>query len=325
MATSVDSTSRNFLSRGSSFSVDDVSSASCLLTSPDSTFSCGFYTVGGNSNAYWFAIWFTNSKKKTVVWTANRDASVNGHGSSIALRKDGAFVLTDLDGSIAWQTNTSSTNVHQAELLNSGNFVLKDPNGKIVWQSFDFPTDTLLPGQLFTKSKRLVSNVGHQMFSTGYFSFFFDSDNVLKMIYDGPDISSIYWPNVNLGVFDNGRTDYNSSRIALLDDKGTFTASDQLHFNGSDVGLGIQRRLTMDPDGNLRLYSMNESSGSWVISWQAIGKLVMFMVSVVGMGFALIPLNRHARVLLSMSLLIQPIGGRAAKENLRRAVMILNL
>ncbi|KAJ8427903.1 hypothetical protein Cgig2_012239 [Carnegiea gigantea] len=272
-ATSVDSTSRSFLARGSSFSVEDVSSSSSLLTSPDNTFSCGFYTVGVNSNAYWFAIWFTNSKEKTVVWTANRDNPVNGHGSSIALRKDGAFVLSDLDGSIAWQTNTSSINVHQAELLNSGNFVLKDPHGKIVWQSFDFPTDTLLPGQLFTKSKRLVSNVGHQMFSSGYFSFFFDSDNVLRMIYDGPDISSIYWPNVNLGLFQNGRTNYNSSRIAVLDDKGIFTASDQLHFNASDVGLGIQRRLAMDPDGNLRLYSLHDSSGSWVITWQAIGKL----------------------------------------------------
>ncbi|KAM0018971.1 putative protein kinase RLK-Pelle-SD-2b family [Helianthus debilis subsp. tardiflorus] len=36
------------------------------------------------------------------------------------------------------------------------------------------------------------------------------------------------------------------------------------------MGLGIRRRLTLDSDGNLRLYSLNESSGLWSISWQAI-------------------------------------------------------
>lgn len=185
----------------------------------------------------------------------------------------GPFVLTDIDGSMIWETNTSSTNVDKAELLNSGNLVLKDPNGKILWQSFDFPTDTLLPGQLFTKSKRLVSNVGHEMFGTGYFGIFFDNDNVLRMMYDGPEITSIYWPNPDFGVFQNGRTNYNSSRIAVLDEMGIFVSSDQFQFRALDVGLGIKRRLTMDSDGNLRLYSLNETSGLWVITFQAIGKL----------------------------------------------------
>nr|CAD1822111.1 unnamed protein product [Ananas comosus var. bracteatus] len=51
-----------------------------------------------------------------------------------------------------------------------------------------------------------------------------------------------------------------------------FVASDQLMFKASDWGPGIQRRLTLDYDGNLRLYSLDESSGTWSISWVALSQ-----------------------------------------------------
>uniref|UniRef100_A0A803KTM8 Receptor-like serine/threonine-protein kinase n=1 Tax=Chenopodium quinoa TaxID=63459 RepID=A0A803KTM8_CHEQI len=259
---------RNHLSRGSSLAVKDSDDG--LLISPDRTFSCGFSSFG--TNAYYFSIWFTNSKERTVVWVANRDKPVNRRGSRLTLKKNGVLLLTDYDGSTAWETNTTSTTAETAELLNTGNLVLKDIGGNILWQSFDFPTDTLLPHQLFTKNKRLLSRIGPRMFGSGYFSFFFDNDNVLRMIYDGPEFSSIYWPNIAFDPFQNGRTTYNSSRIGMLDDMGTFSASDQLQFSSLDVGSGIKRRLTMDFDGNLRTYSLNESSGLWNITWQAVSK-----------------------------------------------------
>ncbi|KAL9247129.1 hypothetical protein vseg_020594 [Gypsophila vaccaria] len=255
----------NILARGASLTAD-----SNFLTSPDSTFTCGFYSFG--ANAYWFSIWFTNSVDKTVVWTANRDNPVNREKSRMSLRKNGALVLTDFDGSTAWMSNTTSVAVDRAELLDSGNFVIIDDNGKIVWQSFDYPTDTLLPTQHMTNQKKLNSNKGPKNFGAGDFCFFFDSDNVLKMLYDGPEITSIYWPNPAPGVsvFDYGRTNYNSTRIAFLDKTGRFNSSDQMQFTAVDVGVGIKRRLTMDYDGNLRAYSLNDSSGMWLITWQAI-------------------------------------------------------
>jgi hypothetical protein len=149
------SATNNFLQRGSSLSVEADSN---LLVSPDKSFTSGFYEVG--KNAYCFSIWFTTSKDRTVVWMANRDKPVNGRGSRISLRRDGAVVLTDVDGSTVWQTNTTATDVQRAELLDFGNLALKDPHGKILWQSFDFPSDTLLPNQPFTKSKKLVSALG---------------------------------------------------------------------------------------------------------------------------------------------------------------------
>ncbi|KAL3569619.1 hypothetical protein D5086_029509 [Populus alba] len=67
------SSAQNVLRRGSSLSVEDDSD---ILISPDKIFSCGFYGMG--QNAYWFSIWFTNSKDRTVVWMANRDRPANG-------------------------------------------------------------------------------------------------------------------------------------------------------------------------------------------------------------------------------------------------------
>ncbi|KAI3474141.1 hypothetical protein Pfo_028929 [Paulownia fortunei] len=255
------------LKRGDSISVGKKSE---FITSPDNSFTCGFYGLGTNAN--WFAIWFTNSRDRTLVWMANRDRPVNGEGSKVTIRRDGTMVLTDVDGTVVWQTNTSTTDVAAAELLNTGNLVLKNPQGEILWQSFGFPTDTLLPSQTFTKNTRLTSALGKGNYGSGYFNLYFGSDNVLRLISDSPDTSTTYWPNPDFDIYTNGRTNYNSSRIAVLDDMGRFLSSDQLKFNASDMGYGIKRRLTMDYDGNLRVYSLNNTTGLWAITWQALAQ-----------------------------------------------------
>ncbi|KAK2972280.1 hypothetical protein RJ640_014338 [Escallonia rubra] len=264
---SVTSKIHNVLKRGSSLSVEDGSD---IITSPDGSFACGFRNEGGN--AYWLAIWFTSSADRTVVWTANRDRPVNGKGSKLSLRKNGVMSLTDVDGKEVWYANITANNAQRAEVLDTGNLVLKDPQGEIIWQSFDYPTDTLLPSQTFTKSNKLIATRRKGSYYTGYYSFYFDNDNVMRLLYDGPEISSIYWPNLAFTLFQNGRTSYNSSRIASFDDIGRFLSSDLLQFNASDMGIGIKRRLTMDYDGNLRLHSLNSSSGSWSVSWAALSQ-----------------------------------------------------
>ncbi|CAI9099768.1 OLC1v1036632C1 [Oldenlandia corymbosa var. corymbosa] len=258
----------HYLQEGATLSVEDHDSR--FITSPDQTFTFGFYEIG--TNAYSLAIWFTNSKHKTVVWMANREKPVNGVGSTLSLRKNGAMVLLDVDGMVSWQTNTTSSDIDRAELLNSGNLVIKNLKGDIKWQSFDYPTDTLLPTQIFTKNKRLVSALRKGGYESGYFYMNFDSDNVLRLVYDGPEISSIYWPNPDIGMYQNGRTNYNSSRVSVLDDNGMFLSSDGLNFKTIDMGFGIKRRMTLDHDGNLRVHSLNNSTGLWYVSWQAVSR-----------------------------------------------------
>jgi hypothetical protein len=235
-----------------------------FLLSPDTTFSCGFHRVG--TNAFTFAIWY--STMKTVVWTANPYSTVDGYyspvnlyGSRISLNKDGNLILTDTNGLTVWESKTSSGKHTIVSLLNTGNLVINDSGNKIVWQSFDSPTDTLLPWQNLKKDTRLVS---------GYHHLYFDNDNVLRLLYDGPQITSIYWPSPDYDALKNGRNRYNSTRVAFLDDMGNFVSSDEFNIVASDSGPGIKRRIKIDKDGNFRMYSLDASTGRWAITGQAV-------------------------------------------------------
>ncbi|PUZ55430.1 hypothetical protein GQ55_5G211200 [Panicum hallii var. hallii] len=246
------------LGAGSALSVEDH--ARPFLVSPDATFSCGFLEAG--ENAFYFSVWYTGAADKTAVWTANPGAPVNGRGSRITFRRDGGLALTDANGTAVWESKTSGEGL-TVSLLDSGNLVISDPSGTAVWQSFDWPTDTLVPSQPLTKETTLVS---------GYFSLYYDNDNVLRLRYDGPDTSSIYWPSPDYNVFGNGRTSYNSSRIGVLDDDGVFLSSDNLAARASDLGPGVKRRLTIEQDGNVRIHSLNATTGGWTVTWAAMAQ-----------------------------------------------------
>ncbi|KAG7941389.1 hypothetical protein I3843_16G039800 [Carya illinoinensis] len=243
-----------------------------VLTSPNGVFSAGFYSVG--HNAYCFAIWFASrpsrSQDRTVVWMANRDQPVNGRKSKLSLLRNGNLILTDAGEITVWQTNTNSLSSLELHLYDTGNLVLRTLGGENLWESFHFPTDTLLPQQLLTRNTQLVSSRSQTNYSSGFYKLLFDNDNVLCLLYDGAELSSIYWPAPWLiRGYSDGRFVYNSSRIAVLDSFGYFSSSDNFTFSPADYGQLLHRRLTVDSDGNLRLYSWDEEGEIWVVSWQA--------------------------------------------------------
>ncbi|KAG5543600.1 hypothetical protein RHGRI_016371 [Rhododendron griersonianum] len=245
-----------------------------VLISPNGIFSAGFHSVG--ENAYCFSIWFTEPTSDgnlTAVWMANRDQPVNGKRSKLSLLKSGNLILTDAAQFTVWSTNTKSISPLQLQLLNTGNLVLRNPSGSMnVWESFDSPTDTLLPNQPITRNSRLVSSRSHNNFSSGFYSLFFDDGNLLRLAFDGPEISIVYWPDPGVISWDAGRTSYDSSRIAAFNSSGYFRSSDDFEFKASDYGIGAWRILKMDVDGNVRLYSLDEEKRIWSVSWQAMSQ-----------------------------------------------------
>ncbi|KAK8313333.1 hypothetical protein V6Z11_D01G103300 [Gossypium hirsutum] len=258
------------LKEGSSISVEQ---ANDVLTSADGTFSAGFHPVG--NNAYCFAIWFNKppctTHNCTIVWMANRDFPVNSKHSKLTLLRSGNLVLKDAGHVIVWKADTVSnlTSSLYLELYDSGNLVLHDSDGSKIWQSFDSRTDTLLPLQPLNKNTKLSRSKSN--FSSGFFTLYFDPNNVLNLVYQSPEVSSVYWPDPSLLSWEAGRSMYNTSGIAVLSSFGDFSSADGINFFPTDFGSMIQRILKLDFDGNLRLYS-RKGEENWVVSRQAFSQ-----------------------------------------------------
>ncbi|KAK9167799.1 hypothetical protein Scep_002990 [Stephania cephalantha] len=257
----------NSLSKGSSLSVEKPNHD--VLMSSNGVFAAGFRSVG--DNAYCFAIWFAGSSDLTIVWMANRDRPVNGKGSVLSLLGDGNLVLKDIGEIKTWATDTNSPSQVELIMLDTGNLVLQTLGNEVLWESFKFPTDTLLPYQQIDRYTKLVSSRSHGDYSSGAYWFYFDNDNMLHLLYDGPQTSSLYWPGPTT-CYPPDRYKYNSSRIAFFDAAGQFQSSDQYTFIPTDLGVGPKRRLTIDFDGNLKMYSLQEKEKKWIASWQALNQ-----------------------------------------------------
>ncbi|XP_042033187.1 putative receptor protein kinase ZmPK1 [Salvia splendens] len=258
------STTYTTLNQGSS-----LSSPGDVLVSPSRIFTAGFHPVG--DNAYCLSIWFTRAD--TVVWMANRDHPVNGKATKLSLLHSGNLLLLDAGLLPAWTTNTSSSAASVSlRLLDSGDLVLhtqdnnKNNNSShVIWRSFDSPTNTLLPGQPLTANTKLTSSASPTNHSSGPYKLYFDNDNVLRLLFSKSDLTAIFWPTPWKSSWESGRSTYNNSKTAVLDHNGRFSSSDNLTFKTSDFGAGPQRRMTLDADGVLRVYSWRRK---WEVTWQ---------------------------------------------------------
>ncbi|KAF8364847.1 hypothetical protein HHK36_033179 [Tetracentron sinense] len=116
------------------------------LVSAGGVFELGFFQAGVSSN-YYLGIWFKNDRDKKPVWVANRENPLLDSSGLLQIRYDGNLFIIDRRmipiivnyGELATNGNTTAT------ILDSGNLVLRQGE-KIVWESFNYPSDTFLPG-----------------------------------------------------------------------------------------------------------------------------------------------------------------------------------
>ncbi|XP_015168602.1 G-type lectin S-receptor-like serine/threonine-protein kinase At4g27290 [Solanum tuberosum] len=141
------------------------------IVSSSGTFELGFFNPSGSSNRY-IGIWYKQilPYMQTVVWVANREKPLTNTSSVILkVTEPGILALLNDKNKIIWSTNTSRS-VHNpvAVLLDSGNLVVKDANDdnpeNFLWQSFNFPTDTHLPGMKIGKSFK----TGHEFYLSSW-------------------------------------------------------------------------------------------------------------------------------------------------------------
>ncbi|XP_076892545.1 G-type lectin S-receptor-like serine/threonine-protein kinase At4g27290 [Bidens hawaiensis] len=115
------------------------------LVSTTGVFELVFFRPGSSENRY-LGIRYNNISERTVVWVANRDHPLLvGSRPELKITDQGILGLFD-NSSLIWSTNTTASRNTTARLLDNGNLVVVDQQEKVIWQSFDYPTDTLLPG-----------------------------------------------------------------------------------------------------------------------------------------------------------------------------------
>ncbi|KAM7499733.1 hypothetical protein LguiA_024147 [Lonicera macranthoides] len=262
--------------------------------SDNGTFAFGFIPTD-SPNQFQLAIWFAQLPgDTTTVWSAYLNSPV-GEDAVLEFDTTGNLVLTDRDNAV-WMSNTSGSGVQSASMSDNGNFILYDTNQTITWQSFQHPSHTLLIGQPLTASLELTSSKSQSQ-GGGYYT--------LKMLQQRTSLS--------LGLtytlpepFNNSPDSYTNYSfwsgpqisnvtgdvVAVLDEAGSFgivygSLSDGAVYvyknDGDNGGLSsaanrsntpsIFRRLTLETNGNLRLYRWdNDVNGSrqWVPEWAAV-------------------------------------------------------
>ncbi|KAH9651062.1 G-type lectin S-receptor-like serine/threonine-protein kinase [Citrus sinensis] len=108
------------------------------LVSSSQRFELGFLSPGNSKN---------------IVWVANRNTPILDPHGVLASSNNGNLVLLNQANGTIWSSNVSrELKSPVAQLLDTGNLVLRDnfssntSEGSYLWQSFDYPSDTLLPG-----------------------------------------------------------------------------------------------------------------------------------------------------------------------------------
>ncbi|EHA8589189.1 receptor-like serine/threonine-protein kinase SD1-8 [Cocos nucifera] len=116
------------------------------LISTGERFVLGFFNPIQTNNRY-IGIWYKVSPP-TVVWVANRQHPISERNSSLSIMTDGTLIITDQNSKTIWSSGSLGLANPVAQLLDDGNFIIKEANvpGSFAWQSFDYPSDTLLPG-----------------------------------------------------------------------------------------------------------------------------------------------------------------------------------
>ncbi|KAE8680178.1 S-locus lectin protein kinase family protein [Hibiscus syriacus] len=142
-----------FFSKASTAAIDTISPSELFtdamtLVSNDGTFALGFFSPGTSKNRY-LGIWYNNIPMQTVVWVANRINPINDSTGLLKIETSGRIVLLVQNTTAVWSTNSTAIVQNPVlQLLDSGNLVVKDGKDpdNYLWQSFDYPSDTLLPG-----------------------------------------------------------------------------------------------------------------------------------------------------------------------------------
>ncbi|GMY20995.1 G-type lectin S-receptor-like serine/threonine-protein kinase CES101, partial [Fagus crenata] len=196
------------------------------LLSTENYFRLGFIC----SSECYLAIWYNDSRPEKSVWVGNRNNPIPFDFSAGLTIDDYGNLTISYDGGrstfVLYSGQEARLNA-SAVLLDSGNFVLRELNSdgsvkRELWQSFDYPTNTLLPGmklgvnRITGQTWSLRSWRGVDLPAEGSFTFGVDPNHTNQLVILWRQ--DIYWTS---GSWYNGS--FNSSSSLLTDSYCNFS------------------------------------------------------------------------------------------------------
>ncbi|KAI9082783.1 hypothetical protein K1719_035240 [Acacia pycnantha] len=267
-----------------SFTSDTLNSTQSLginqtLVSSNQAFELGFFN--SNSSRWYLGIWYKNIPERTIVWVANRDTPLENSTATLKIGDRTNLVLLDPARNSVWSSNQSQSAPSNPvlKLLDSGNLVIKeanetDDNENFLWESFDFPTDTLLPGMKlgwdFGKGIewRLTSWKSKDDPSSGDYSFKLARHGIPEAFLYNKEVKTFRtgpWNGIRFG----GLPVLTSQAVVqdtLVQDP------DEVYFTPSSVLYGNQSmptRLVTNWTGDIQRFVRTQGSQNWNMIWSA--------------------------------------------------------
>ncbi|KAF7112160.1 hypothetical protein RHSIM_RhsimUnG0255600 [Rhododendron simsii] len=219
------------------------------LVSTSHKIELGFFSPGSSKNRY-LGIWYVKNPE-TVVWVANRNNPINDSKGVLTISSNKTLALFNGNHSINWSSNSSSVVARSkpfAKLLDSGNFLLidaaKPDSNTYLWLSFDYPSDTWLPGM------KLGQNL-----NTGL-------DQHLTSWRTAEDLS--------LGKFTYGIENHGFPQLSHQSSRSTHIGvqREQL-ISLFSPNKSFVKRSILSQSGFLQHYSLNGKSNTWELMYTA--------------------------------------------------------
>lgn len=248
------------------------------MLSSDLVFKLGFFHPGvssplhQSSNSY-LGIWYsTLPNNPEAVWVANPDDPIIDSSGVFTLDFEGKLKITRTGGQpIVLNPNQEVSGNVTASLLDSGNFVLREVTadgtpGKILWQSFDYPTNTLLPGMRLGVNLRsrqnltLSSWLSGQVPSPGAFRLGVDQGGTNQLVVWRRE--DVYWTS---GEWRNGgfQNAPELTRRADLFEFSFVSNEDEKYFSYSVKSGSTHSRWELNSWGQILQFELTKDDTSW--------------------------------------------------------------
>ncbi|GFP90254.1 g-type lectin s-receptor-like serine/threonine-protein kinase at4g27290 [Phtheirospermum japonicum] len=258
------------------YMTDIIRDGDTIISSADS-FELGFFSPGNSTNRY-VGIWYRMNITLTPVWVANREIPVRNTTSGVlTVNPSGQLVIRDeSNNNTIWSTNTSRVAQNPVvQLLDSGNLVLREANDErpenYLWQSFDYPTDTFIPGMdfgwnLVTGWERYISSwTSADDPAPGDYTLHLDITGYPQIFSRrGDAVRSRIGPWNGVGF--SGAPVTQSPRITA----GLFMNSSVIYYRENANDRSVVSRITLSSSGVLRRWMWVNQSQEWRVYYNLL-------------------------------------------------------